>query len=52
VAEGAADGVAFGRLFIANSDLPDRFRLHTPLNTPDESTFYGGAEKGFVTLAR
>jgi ABC-type branched-subunit amino acid transport system ATPase component len=26
VAEGAADAVAFGRLFIANPDLPKRFR--------------------------
>jgi N-ethylmaleimide reductase len=48
VAEGAADAVAFGRLFLANPDLPERFRLNAPLNTPDESTFYGGAEKGYT----
>jgi N-ethylmaleimide reductase len=48
VAEGAADAVAFGRLFIANPDLPRRFRLNSPLNSPDESTFYGGAEKGYT----
>ena len=48
VAEGAADAVAFGRLFLANPDLPERFRLKAPLNTPDESTFYGGAEKGYT----
>ena len=48
VAEDAADAVAFGRLFIANPDLPQRFRLNAPLNTPDESTFYGGAEKGYT----
>jgi N-ethylmaleimide reductase len=46
--EGVADAVAFGRLFIANPDLPQRFRLNAPLNTPDESTFYGGAEKGYT----
>ena len=48
VAEGVADAVAFGRLFLANPDLPERFRLNVPLNTPDESTFYGGAEKGYT----
>jgi N-ethylmaleimide reductase len=48
VAEDAADAVAFGRLFIANPDLPQRFRSNAPLNTPDESTFYGGAEKGYT----
>jgi N-ethylmaleimide reductase len=48
VAEDAADAVAFGRLFIANPDLPQRFRLSAPLNMPDESTFYGGAEKGYT----
>ena len=48
VADGVADAVAFGRLFLANPDLPLRFRLDAPLNTPDESTFYGGAEKGYT----
>jgi N-ethylmaleimide reductase len=48
LAEDLADAVAFGRLFIANPDLPQRFQLNAPLNTPDESTFYGGAEKGYT----
>jgi N-ethylmaleimide reductase len=48
IAEGAADAVAFGRLFLANPDLPERFRLNAPLNSPDESTFYGGTEKGYT----
>jgi N-ethylmaleimide reductase len=48
LAEDVADAVAFGRLFLANPDLPQRFRLTAPLNTPDESTFYGGAEKGYT----
>ena len=48
LADGTADAVAFGRLFLANSDLPERFRSNSPLNTPDESTFYGGAEKGYT----
>ena len=46
--EGVADAVAFGRLYIANPDLPERFRQDAPLNTPDESTFYGGTEKGYT----
>jgi N-ethylmaleimide reductase len=48
VEQGLADAVAFGRLFLANPDLPERFRLHAPLNTPNEATFYGGAEKGYT----
>ncbi len=48
VAEGLADAVAFGRLFLANPDLPQRFRLNAPLNSPDEATFYGGAEHGYT----
>jgi N-ethylmaleimide reductase len=45
---GDADLVAFGRYFIANPDLPERFRLNLPLNPYDRDTFYGGAEEGYV----
>jgi len=48
VAQGLADAVAFGRLFIANPDLPERLRLDAELNKPDRSTFYGGTEKGYT----
>jgi N-ethylmaleimide reductase len=48
LAEDLADAVAFGRLFIANPDLPERFRLDAPLNPLDETTLYGGAEKGYT----
>jgi N-ethylmaleimide reductase len=48
LADREADAVAFGRLFLANPDLPERFRLTSPLNEPDESTFYGGGEKGYT----
>jgi N-ethylmaleimide reductase len=48
LAEDLADAVALGRLFLANPDLPQRFRLNAPLNAPDESTFYGGGEKGYT----
>ena len=45
---GYADLVAFGALFIANPDLPERFAKNAPLNQPDPNTFYGGDEKGYT----
>jgi len=45
---GAADAVAFGQLFIANPDLPARFKLDAPLNTPDPATFYAQGPKGYT----
>lgn len=43
-----ADLIAFGKLFIANPDLVERFKLGTPLNAPDKATFYGGGAKGYT----
>ncbi|CAL5068012.1 unnamed protein product [Urochloa decumbens] len=40
VAGGYADLVAFGRVFLANPDLPRRFQLGAPLNEYDRKTFY------------
>ena len=48
VNDGTADLVAFGKLFIANPDLVDRFKQGAQLNEPDPSTFYGGDEKGYT----
>jgi 2,4-dienoyl-CoA reductase-like NADH-dependent reductase (Old Yellow Enzyme family) len=48
VLAGEADAVAFGKLFIANPDLPKRFALRAPLNTPDSSTFYGSGPRGYT----
>jgi 2,4-dienoyl-CoA reductase-like NADH-dependent reductase (Old Yellow Enzyme family) len=48
LARGEADAVAWGKLFIANPDLPRRLRLNAPLNTPDNATFYGGTERGYT----
>lgn len=45
---GKTDLASFGRLFIANPDLPERFRLDAPLNEWDDSTFYGGDERGYI----
>ena len=35
IKEGLADSVAFGRLYIANPDLPERFVANAPLNELD-----------------
>jgi N-ethylmaleimide reductase len=48
IKSGECDAVAFGRLFIANPDLPKRFATHASLNPYDRSTFYGGAERGYT----
>jgi N-ethylmaleimide reductase len=48
IARGDADLVAFGQLFLANPDLPARFRLNAPLNEADPTTFYGGDEHGYI----
>jgi N-ethylmaleimide reductase len=53
--QGKADLIAFGRKFLANPDLPERFRRHAPLNPDDPSTYYGGGAIGYVdylTLAQ
>lgn len=48
IAEGRADAVAFGQLFIANPDLPERFARNAPLNAPDPTTFYASGPKGYT----
>ena len=45
---GEADAVAFGKLFIANPDLPRRFALNAPLNTPVPETFYASGPEGYT----
>jgi N-ethylmaleimide reductase len=55
IAAGRADAIAFGRKFLANPDLPERFCERAPLNRDDPSTYYGGGEKGYtdyLTLAQ
>lgn len=46
--EGWADAVAFGRLFIANPDLPARIAEGGPYNEAEQDTFYGGGARGYV----
>ena len=45
---GVADAVSWGRLFIANPDLPKRFELGAELNTPNMRTFYTPGIEGYI----
>jgi N-ethylmaleimide reductase len=48
LADGEADAIAFGRPYIANPDLVERFRRQAALNEPDPATFYGGGAAGYT----
>ncbi len=48
LASGKADLIAVGRPFLANPDLPARWKTNAPLNTPDSNTFYTPGEKGYI----
>jgi len=48
LAAGEADAVAFGKLFIANPDLPKRFALKAPLNEPKPESFYAQGPEGYL----
>ena len=48
IAKGEADAVAFGKLFIANPDLPTRFARDAPLNEPIPTTFYAHGAEGYT----
>lgn len=45
---GWADLIGFGRPYIANPDLPERFAKGLPLKAPDASTFFGGGAHGLI----
>lgn len=48
IEDGIADVLAFGALFLANPDLPERLRAGGPYNVPDQSTFFGGDARGYT----
>lgn len=48
LASGNADAVAFGKLYIANPDLVQRFRNRSPLNAPIPETFYTHGAEGYT----
>ena len=47
-APGEADAVAWGKLFIANPDLPQRFAQGAALNEPRPAEFYSGGAQGYT----
>lgn len=46
--EGTIDAVAFGKAYIANPDLVDRFRQDAALNEPNIATFYAAGSQGYT----
>ncbi|MVT08171.1 alkene reductase [Chitinophaga tropicalis] len=48
LAEGMADIISYGALFLANPDLPKRFELNSELNQADRATMFGGGEQGYT----
>ena len=52
LADGKADLVAYGVPFLANPDLPERFKQNAALNEADQTTFYGGDKHGYTDYPR
>jgi N-ethylmaleimide reductase len=48
IAAGGLDAVAFGTSFLANPDLPERFRQGAPLNPADPASFYSPGPAGYT----
>jgi hypothetical protein len=46
--DGGADAAGFGKLFISNPDLVERFRRGAPLNPWKAETFYGPGPEGYI----
>jgi 2,4-dienoyl-CoA reductase-like NADH-dependent reductase (Old Yellow Enzyme family) len=49
---GIADGLAYGRNYIANPDLAERLQRGLPLNAPNKDTFYGEGPEGYTDYPR
>lgn len=52
LAGGQVDAVSFGRPFIANPDLVERFRNDAPLAREDRATVYAGEARGYIDYPR
>ncbi|MFM8831438.1 MAG: alkene reductase, partial [Spartobacteria bacterium] len=48
ISSGKIDAVAFGRIFLANPDLPARIQAGAGFNEPDASTFYSPGAAGYT----
>jgi N-ethylmaleimide reductase len=51
IAAGCADAITFGRKFLANPDLPQRFAKGLALNPDDQKTWYSQGPEGYVTYS-
>ncbi len=50
--DGAADAVSFGKPFISNPDLPERFEQGLPIADVDFATLYGPETRGYADYPR
>jgi len=48
LAAGQGDAISFGRAYIANPDLVEKFKNCTPVSKPDYKTMYTSGPKGYV----
>ncbi len=48
LADDRADATVFGGAFLANPDLPERFRQGAALNSPDKNTYYTPGAEGYT----
>ncbi len=48
IAAGGAELISYGKPFLANPDLPERFAREAALNPHNEATFYGGGAEGYT----
>jgi len=46
--KGIAKLISFGKLYISNPDLPERFEKDAALTELDRTTIYGGRKKGYI----
>ena len=52
IADGHADAVSIGRLFIANPDLVKAHRARCAAQSGDQRTFYSGGAEGYTIIRR
>ena len=50
--EGLANAITFGRLYIANPDLVDRFATGAPVAGDDQATWYSQGPEGYIDYPR
>ncbi|MEL6797512.1 MAG: hypothetical protein AAFO89_11910, partial [Planctomycetota bacterium] len=48
IAEGKADAIAFGELYISNPDFAERIAQGGPYAEPNKETYYSGDAEGYT----